>query len=1029
MDAPGSEAKSDYSFGQIAIQENICSFEQVKECLDIQSKLRSLGMQPKRLGEILIEKGYLNEAQAEQIILLQARNPARTPTPAQPQVQIPIPSPVAVAPRVAIPGYEMIAKIGQGAMGAVYKARQVSMDRLVAIKVLAPKYAQDRAFVERFLREARAVARLNHENIIAGIDFGESGGLHYFVMEFVNGITLAKILARDGRMEERRCLEIGLQIARALSHAHRNNIVHRDVKPENIMITPENVAKLCDLGLAKQTGGDAALTVDGMSVGTPNYISPEQARGNENIDIRSDIYSLGATFYHMITGTTPFSGPNPTVVMTKHVTDAVDPPKRRFPGISDGFNSLILKMMQKRREDRPQNPDVLMGEIEYLRRGSSVEAPLTLRPAAVRPPAEVVRKTEVHIAPVIRQRLRSSRSTFPVIPLLVFLGLLAAGVVFYSKFSGGLSWSPEDSSSGKRPAPSSRKNPGNSGNAAAKVAEEIAAFREIVNAKMLGSSDPDRITRPYLRIVKSIEEHGSRGEFVAQKAWEEELVAYVRKVNALINERVWGDIRKKAEEHYAAGRLSKAIEELQRLEEVYKWFRKDGMPERTEAGKAHEDLTAKISKEFNENYVTRKSEADQAFRDPRKRDEAYRILEFLAVDAGADRKAEIEAARREFFRVEIDELLGGGPQTAEYQRANARIRSLKGIHSGNGEALDALDQWSARLKEWEQKAVSGAAMQAAQACDEFFPKFEAAMKQRDLLGARRCLYSLCLARENAAIRPLVLTGSPDLALLQAYLDPARVARGDTRGVIAMAGKECWAATVSQTAKNLYLNLRELALLEELMEQALEGAKLASRDPGKFRTGYSEALKEASIVEPPARKPGEGYSLDITIKSSTGIAVRRTNLAPRVPPVLGEDDIVNLARRSCSPGPDYAAKAAADPLLAFKAFLLNYHAGRLPAAKSWADKLVTPEARLGFGRYADKFADAVSEDDEKKAKALYEEAYEFVRRREGANAEKRLHECLDKFSHTEYMKAKIPSTQKTRIETAENMLKSLGPGRK
>ena len=162
-DAPGGVSKSDYSFGQVAIRENVCTFEQVKECLDIQSKLRGLGIEPKKLGEILIEKGYLTAEQAVKVAKLQVQT--------------------ASSQKVAIPGYEVLAKIGAGAMGTVYKGRQVSMDRVVAIKILSGRYAKDGVFVDRFVREARAVAKLNHENIIGGFDVGESGGLHYFVME------------------------------------------------------------------------------------------------------------------------------------------------------------------------------------------------------------------------------------------------------------------------------------------------------------------------------------------------------------------------------------------------------------------------------------------------------------------------------------------------------------------------------------------------------------------------------------------------------------------------------------------------------------------------------------------------------------------------------------------------------------------------------------------------------------------------------------------------------------------------------
>src|SRR5262245_16090073 len=257
-----------YTFEPVAIRERCATVEQIKECLELQSRLRAIGIEPKKIGEVLIDKGYITAAQAERVVQLQQEGLAR---------------PV----KLAIPGFEVLDKIGQGAMGAVYRARQISMDRTVAIKVLSPKHGRDDKYVERFLNEARSVAKLNHENVISGIDVGSVDGVHYFVMEYVDGTTVARILEQETRIEEKRCLQIALQICKALDHAHRHSILHRDVKPENIMITTDGVAKLCDLGLAKHASSDATATVEGTCVGTPNYISPEQARGEQNLDIRT----------------------------------------------------------------------------------------------------------------------------------------------------------------------------------------------------------------------------------------------------------------------------------------------------------------------------------------------------------------------------------------------------------------------------------------------------------------------------------------------------------------------------------------------------------------------------------------------------------------------------------------------------------------------------------------------------------------------------------------------------------------------
>ncbi|MCE9584645.1 MAG: serine/threonine protein kinase [Planctomycetes bacterium] len=327
-----------------------CTDPQLQEGLEIQQKMRDMGISPKPLAEILLDKGYLTKDQFREV----SQKPLHDK---------------ASLDKDSIPGYELMKKIGQGGMGAVFQARQLSMDRVVALKVLPPKLAKDPNFRERFLREARAVAKLNHENIIQGIDVGISNGLYYFVMEFVDGRTVSKHLAETTTLPEKDALRICGQIARALEHAWRHKLVHRDVKPENIMTTGEGVAKLCDLGLAKQETGDVGLTQAGLSVGTPNYISPEQARGEADVDIRSDLYSLGASLYHMLTGKVPFDGTVPSVVMTKHITEELVPPSKHRADLSPEAVAIVMKAMQKRREDRYQEPSQMAADLEAAATG------------------------------------------------------------------------------------------------------------------------------------------------------------------------------------------------------------------------------------------------------------------------------------------------------------------------------------------------------------------------------------------------------------------------------------------------------------------------------------------------------------------------------------------------------------------------------------------------------------------------------------------------------------------------------------
>jgi len=256
-----------------------------------------------------------------------------------------------------VAGYQLIERIGSGSMGTVYKATQLSLQRTVAIKILSPHLARDPAYVERFLREARAVARLSHPNVISGIDVGEAEGVRYFVMEYASGLTVQRLIDRGGPMDESRVARVALQIARALEHAHEAGLVHRDVKPDNILITGDGVAKLCDLGLAKDR------PEAGVSMGTPHYISPEQAEGLADVDIRADLYSFGATLFHMLAGRPPFEG-RAAVVMAKHVKE--EPPALRSlaPDASEGIEKIVAKLLRKRRNERFQSPKELIGALE-----------------------------------------------------------------------------------------------------------------------------------------------------------------------------------------------------------------------------------------------------------------------------------------------------------------------------------------------------------------------------------------------------------------------------------------------------------------------------------------------------------------------------------------------------------------------------------------------------------------------------------------------------------------------------------------
>lgn len=364
-------------FGEIVVREGYASRNAVQECLSIQEKLRSFGVEPKKLGEIMVEKGFLKDSDVDQILEIQTniQSGATQGIESRPSLRRSSEkhgAEVEFDPPKQLAGYEILNLLGAGGMGAVYKARQTSLDRIVAIKILPPRTAKNRSFIERFISEARTVARLNHKNIIAGIDVGEDKGFYYFVMEYVEGESLSEIIERDGPLPEAEALNVMVQMARALDHANKHNLVHRDVKPQNILIDQQNQAKLCDLGLAQSQGefnASGSGETRGTALGTPHYLSPEQARGESDLDIRSDLYSLGASFFHMLTGRPPFEGQSPMVLMTKHLTEEPTPPRKIDGRISRPSSDLVMALMEKDKEDRPQNPTELLEDLQRIQQG------------------------------------------------------------------------------------------------------------------------------------------------------------------------------------------------------------------------------------------------------------------------------------------------------------------------------------------------------------------------------------------------------------------------------------------------------------------------------------------------------------------------------------------------------------------------------------------------------------------------------------------------------------------------------------
>lgn len=261
--------------------------------------------------------------------------------------------------------YELIEKIGEGGMAVVYKGKDRLLNRYVAIKILRPEFTKDAQFVENFKRESQAAANLQHPNIVSVYDVGKEGNIHFIVMELIDGRPLSDIIKERAPMDYRQAIEITRQVASALSMAHRNNIIHRDVKPHNIMMTRDGMAKLTDFGIAKAVSDSTLVTETSRIIGSVHYFSPEQARG-AYVDERSDIYSLGIVLYEMLTGQVPFDGDNPVQVALMHINDEITPPSQLVSGIPPALEKLVMKATDKFQSNRYRNADELLEDLKNI---------------------------------------------------------------------------------------------------------------------------------------------------------------------------------------------------------------------------------------------------------------------------------------------------------------------------------------------------------------------------------------------------------------------------------------------------------------------------------------------------------------------------------------------------------------------------------------------------------------------------------------------------------------------------------------
>ncbi len=340
--------------------------------------------------------------------------------------------------------YDVGELIGRGGMANVYRGTDATLGRTVAIKVLSDSFAADPDFVARFRREAQAAAKMNHPNVVNVYDSGSDDGTNYIVMEYVQGRTLAEILAQDGRLMPERGIEITEAVCDALAFAHREGIVHRDIKPGNIMVTSAGVVKLMDFGIARQEQQETVVQTAAV-LGTAQYLSPEQARG-EPLDLRSDIYSLGVVLYEMLVGKPPFAGDSAVALAMAHVQEAPVPPSQVVSGILADLDSVVMRALAKNPDNRYSSTLEFKQDLERVRGGQAVAAPPIAATQVIAPATTPM--TSVTAAAGAGGGSSGSKWTLWTIIALIAIGLIVLALVLFNPFGGGDSPTPSPSPSG-----------------------------------------------------------------------------------------------------------------------------------------------------------------------------------------------------------------------------------------------------------------------------------------------------------------------------------------------------------------------------------------------------------------------------------------------------------------------------------------------------------------------------------------------------------------------------------------------------
>ncbi|HLG42705.1 MAG TPA: protein kinase, partial [Planctomycetota bacterium] len=764
-----------------------------------------------------------------------------------------------------LPGIKLLALIGQGGMGKVYRALQVGTGRTVAVKVLAPELAADKRFVERFVSEARAMGRLNHPNIVAAYDAASAGNKHYLVMEFVEGKTCEQALQQQKkRFPEELVVSIGMQAALALAHAAQHNIVHRDIKPGNLMLAKNGVLKLCDMGIAKRgDSGELGLTTIGTSIGTPLYMSPEQASGKD-VDNRSDIYSLGATLYHLATGRPPFTGSNIRAVITQHLTAPVPNPRQFVPALSEAFAAVILKMLEKNTSDRYQTPAQVADEFERIQKGRAVVAVVRSK-----------RSTMRHV----RTAASSSSSKAGLVAaaaILVALGVVGLVVVANS---GGRSRpaprpSPQDTAQRPPPqaidAPVAGRKPG--------IDAQIEEFWKRAEGYLSAPVD-NQIREPYEILQRQISAAAASSD---RARWEALIPQLIRKAHDQVLNEPWTELKGQARKAISSRQFDEAERLLETWAPRWRYFDEARQvattPEsdrmamlkevRFQRVKGVDDLAAQIEK------LTREGQFPQAW-------DLYPKLKEMA------EASRVEQTAVGLVRAHIGSATTGTLTQQSIERAWAIAQDIKTRAPIDPPVHRAVDEMMKSVEANFEKVIVKAEERYGQILQAFDKEFAALMLARRYRDARVQIAKI-LQADDPLLAPLRYESLVSLGkLLQ---DPAK----SGPDLLEEARKFLPPPTAPIPTQSLLRDLRAVLHLEVLCLRAIDGLKDAAANPKKLKDLEHAELSKATRIAVKQADTAGLAPIKATVSVTPGGQTIDLPVAPGDEAKLGREDLLALA---------------------------------------------------------------------------------------------------------------------------------------